>query len=133
MPSRFTMLGILAFWLIASGWLFYRDIWPSLKPGEPPPFVIDLSDEANARASQIRWKVLKNGEEKGYALTYVQNNSAEGTYRLNCEYKFFSAGRYNQKEADQVITSAYGVTSEGELRDFQVSIVFRANSTVIVE
>lgn len=125
MPSRFTILGILAFWLFTSGWLFYRDIWPGLRPGEAPPFVIDLADEASARASHIRWKVFKNGMDKGYAVTSVQNNPAEDMYELHCEFKFFTHKGEMQLEPDQIIASMYGVSPEGDLRRVRVSLVFK--------
>src|SRR5262245_61200677 len=125
MPSRFTILGILAFWLLTSGWLFYRDIWPGLRPGEAPPFVIDLADEASARASHIRWKVFKNGMDKGYAVTSVQNNPAEDMYELHCEFKFFTHKGEMQLEPDQIIASMYGVSPDGDLRQMRVSLTFK--------
>jgi hypothetical protein len=58
MPSRWTCLLIFASWLATMSWLFYRDIWPWLQPDIPPPYTIDLVDEARQQhQAQIPWNV----------------------------------------------------------------------------
>lgn len=58
MPSRWVCLLILASWLASMGWLFHQDIWPWLQPDIPPPFTIDLVDEARQQPqAAILWNV----------------------------------------------------------------------------
>src|ERR1700687_1039638 len=70
MPPRWVIVGIVAFWLVMTGWLFFRELWPRLQPGQPPPFRIDLADEAQNNIP-IRWSIIKDGEDRGYARTWV--------------------------------------------------------------
>lgn len=46
MPPRFVIALIVGFWLLATGWLVYREWWPWLQPDSPPPFTVELADEA---------------------------------------------------------------------------------------
>lgn len=117
MPNRYLFTAIVLFWVGANTWLFYRDILPWLGPGEPPPFTIDLAEEALAHSSDIRWKVIKDGKEKGYANTSVRYQNQEDTYELKCEFKLWSGVRAPGIEPDQVIGSTYRVTRDGELRE----------------
>lgn len=58
MPSRCACLLILVLWLASMGWLFQREIWPWLQPDIPPPYTIDLVDEARHQAAaDIHWSV----------------------------------------------------------------------------
>ena len=67
MPSRPHTLLIVAFWVATMSWLGYRDLRPILLPGQPPPYTIDLADEAQAHV--VRWQVYQHGRPKGYATT----------------------------------------------------------------
>src|SRR4051794_23861426 len=58
MPSRWVCLLILATWFVTMGRLFYLEIWPWLQPDIPPPYTIDLIDEARQHTKTvIRWTV----------------------------------------------------------------------------
>src|SRR6516225_2533318 len=62
MPPRWLCLGILAFWVATSGYLFWLELWPTIQPNEPPPFVIDLVDEAQQNIpTPIRWNFYEAG------------------------------------------------------------------------
>jgi hypothetical protein len=87
MPSRWTSLCIVAFWLAATGWLFWRDVWPQVRPGEPPPFVVDLTEETQAEHPRVRWKVFQDGVERFYARTWVTYREADDTFALLGELK----------------------------------------------
>jgi hypothetical protein len=124
MPSRPIIVAIVVFWLATAGWLFYRDYWPSLQPGEPPPYTIDLVDEA--RRVPIHWIVYRD-EGKGEAKVASSNTSVEyhpedDTFELANDLVFakpFEA----IKELDRIrIESSYRVTREGELRYVQGSL-----------
>src|ERR1700687_2495311 len=103
MPARQHIVIIVAFWLLITGWLFYRDLWPKWQPGEPPPYTIDLADEASEQ--KIHWNLLKEGEDHGYVQTWVHYHEADDTFAIAGELKFFSKGRKHQFMADQVVKS----------------------------
>ncbi len=63
MPPRGIIAGIVIFWIGMSGWLFFREFWPQLQPGQPPPFRIDLADEAQNNIP-IRWSIFKDWPTK---------------------------------------------------------------------
>jgi hypothetical protein len=107
-------LAIIAFWVAMSGWLFYHELWPRLRPGEPPPYVIDLVEEARTQEQNIYWEVLQNGKETGYARTGVSYQEADDTFLLHGEFKLRAPGSIGAPLL--VIRSAYRVTRAGVLR-----------------
>jgi hypothetical protein len=142
MPARRHILVILAFWIATSGWLFYRDLRPLLRVGEPPSFAIDLADEA--QAPQIRWAVLQvtppksiekgdsdspraechapddsvafeKCQDKGYALTNVTYREADDAFDFSGTVKLWPT-KIHEGDPQMVITSAYRVTRAGEIR-----------------
>jgi hypothetical protein len=137
MPLRHHVAAIVLFWVGMTGWMLYRDVWPWLGPGEPPPFSIDLADEV--QAVDTRWKVIKDDKEKGYAHTNVRYNGRDDTYELNGEFKLWSAGRsgiHAASLADQVINSMYRVNRQGELRGMEASVkvtVLKTEVEVVVK
>ncbi len=121
MPGRYTVLAIVAFWLSTTGWLFYRDLRLRLLPGEPPPYTIDLADEAEM--STIRWSVLKDDQTKstGYAKSKVRYNEADDTFEIAGELKLWSSG-VMQGNADVILDGMYAVTREGKLRSIDANV-----------
>jgi hypothetical protein len=120
MPSRSIILAIVVFWLATTGWLIYRDLRLRLLPGEPPPYTIDLADEAEM--STIRWSVFRddNPKQTGYAKTKVRYNEADDMFEISGEFKFWSSG-IMQGSADMVFEGLYSVTREGRLRAVDAS------------
>jgi hypothetical protein len=121
MPGRYTILTILAFWLSTTGWLFYRDLRLRLLAGEPPPYTIDLADEAEM--STIRWSVFKEDQTKptGYATSKVRYNEADDTFEIAGELKLWSSG-VMQGNADVILDGMYAVTREGKLRSIDANV-----------
>src|SRR5262245_58802762 len=74
MPPRQLTVAIVVGWLASSGWLFHRELWPNLRPGEPPPYTIDLADEAQRHdiPIAIRWAILRGGQPIGQLHTTVK-------------------------------------------------------------
>jgi hypothetical protein len=72
MPNRWLCLAIVAFWLATTGWLFWTEVLPDLVPGQPPPFTIDLVDEAAAGRSDIDWSVYQDGRPTHHARTWTR-------------------------------------------------------------
>src|SRR5262249_10575604 len=87
MPSRYTVMLIVAFWLGTSSWLFYHDLWPRLTPGVPPPFSIDLADEAQAQP--ILWVVNHNGRRTGRAYIKTEYLKDRDLFSIEGEFKLW--------------------------------------------
>jgi hypothetical protein len=114
MPPRFLSWTIVAFWLGTSSWLFVRDLRPRLFPSGPPPFTIDLNDEARSNIG-TRWAIYRNGKDSGYCDTTVRQIRQDDTFELHGLFKLWLGPRGAQ-QADVVIESTYRVTRDGELR-----------------
>ena len=134
MPARHYVLAIIVFWMASTAWLFYRDLRPRLLPGEPPPYTIDLADEAEI--STIRWSVFKDNQTKptGYAKTRVRYSEVDDTFEISGEFKLWSTG-IMQGNADQVVEGKYRVTRDGQLRgiDARVTVVKTIEARSLLE
>src|SRR6266481_6051716 len=121
MPPRGVIAGIIIFWMGMTGWLLFRELWPQLQPGQPPPFRIDLADEAQNNIP-IRWSIFK-GEPNpcGYIRTWVNFRDQDDTFELVGQFKLWTTTN-TEGQPDFVVLSKYRVTREGELRDFESSI-----------
>ncbi len=62
MPPRWLCCVIIAFWLGVTGWLLWSELRDRFAVNEPPPFVIDLVDEAQPERDRIRWRVWQGDE-----------------------------------------------------------------------
>jgi hypothetical protein len=140
MPPRGVIVGIVAFWTFMTGWLFFREIWPRLQTGQPPPFRIELADEAQ-NSIPIRWSIYKDGEDHGYARTAINyrdhnidqkhrvRNPDEWEFELWGEFKLWIKGRLGQP--DFLVRNWYRVTYEGELREFKSSVSINLKSKIL--
>jgi hypothetical protein len=73
MPQRRYILLIGFLWLAATGWVVKREIWPMLRPGEPPAFMIDLIDQTtHGSNAEIEWLGVRNDK-----ILYTIKTSAE--------------------------------------------------------
>ncbi len=120
MPPRGIIAGIVIFWIGMSGWLFFREFWPQLQPGQPPPFRIDLADEAQNNIP-IRWSIFKDEENRGYIRSWVTFREQDDTFELVGEFKLWKKNPI-EGQPDFVVISRYRVTREGELREFESAI-----------
>ena len=66
MPSRFAVAGIFAFWLVTTGYVAYRDLWPRVFASGPPPVSIELADEAR-QGIPAKWTLYRNDQKAGAA------------------------------------------------------------------
>src|SRR5438045_3320160 len=123
MPSRPLVVAIVAFWLAANGWLVYREVWPSLRAGEPPPYSIDLTQELGK--STVNWKVLQDGAEVGSA-TWQVTRLPDRTYEMRTQYRFTKLSlpllnlvgmRFTK------LTSTTQVTEDGDLLALSAQLV----------
>lgn len=126
MPSRYLSLAIVAFWLATMGWLVNRDIAPSLRPGQPPPYSIDLADEAQVHAPRIRWAILRvrDGKEAkiGRARTWVSYRPADDTFELHSETDDLSLGGLLLAVSVPHMKSMYRVQPDGTLREMTAKL-----------
>jgi hypothetical protein len=114
MPARHTIAVIVLFWMATAGWLFHRDIWPQLRRGEPPPYYIDLADEARKSDLKIRWVIKRPGKEReiGRAYTWTRYvGERSDTFELNFEVKNLDLGLVQVKR----VSGAYQITRQGQL------------------
>jgi len=119
MPPRLMTLAILVFWMATTAWLFQRDIWPRLQSGQPPPFAIDLADEAQ-QPHVARWSIYRgeNKESKiGRARTWVAYRAADDTFELNSEIEKLELRGGAKSVQVPRLFSLYRVTRDGELRE----------------
>jgi hypothetical protein len=131
-------LAITLFWLATNGWLFYRDLWPRLRPGQPPPYTIDLADEALGKGPKISWNVFRSnegsggrqppisaseglepaGKKLGVAETWITYHDPDDTFELHSKVKRLEWGQLGLFYIELLdMTSTYRVTRDGRLRD----------------
>src|SRR5262249_27536241 len=80
MPSRPVTALTVLFWLGPLGWFGYREIWPKLLPGDAPPFVIELADEATSqiampdklRSADALWNLYRDNEPKPIGIAQTR-------------------------------------------------------------
>jgi hypothetical protein len=123
MPPRLLTAAIIIAWLGMSSWLFYRDLWPQLRPGEAPPFRIDFSDEVLAKRPPVHWTVFKNGREMYGLKTEMSYDADLDVFEISGELKPKSGPAKDVPLAERLsITSVYVVTREGELRKSLITL-----------
>lgn len=134
MPSRFTTLAIVAFWLATSSWWFYQEIGVHLWPGEPPPFIIDLLDEVRSQGGvPIRWTVYRdnyklgeprddNKKKVGYAITEVKYEDQDDLFALENDFNFTDMGNVLNLAQVRKIKSTYRVTRSGALHSIKAEL-----------
>lgn len=132
MPSRWLRWPIVVFWLTTTGWLFWRDLWPNWRPGEPPPFYIDPVEEVQKgdpvpthwtvrRYSTGKSKVFRAstwGEYHGDDDTYSLHARLDATKTIDRKDNFYVA-KYFKVE---VLTSEYRVTRAGCLHSLEATV-----------
>lgn len=124
MPPRGVIVGIVAFWTFMTGWLFFRELWPRFQSGQPPPFRIDLADEAQNEIP-VRWSIFKDEERpRGYIRNWVNFRDQDDTFELVGEFKLWKTTK-TEGQPDFIVKSRYRVTREGELREFLSTIALR--------
>ncbi len=126
MPTRWLTLLIVLFWLTTSVMLFRQSYWPYLQPNSPPPFAINLLDEASSPAD-VHWKVLHNGKQVLTAQTAIQHRPHENDFILRAVFKPFTAQPPNRPLEPQSMkiegmTSEYRVNPEGQLLGLKVEL-----------
>jgi hypothetical protein len=116
MPSRPLIAAIVLFWLGTNGYLFYTEVLPRWRAGEPPPYTIDLTEEVGANrqsASTVNWNVLQKGSRIGQGFSQV-GRRPDRTYELRTQFRFEKLKLLNLVDIRK-IASTYHINEEGEL------------------
>jgi hypothetical protein len=91
MPSRPITIAIIAFWLSTAGWFVVRDLVPAWRSGEPPPYTIEMADEALPQVVRTRWSCTLNGQSIGGELfTVFASKPDDYAYELTATCKQFT-------------------------------------------
>jgi hypothetical protein len=119
---------ILIFWAGMSVWLFQRDIWPRLAPGEPPGFDYNPADDTRL-GSRIptRWRVTRPHPSGGVERYIIQLTSRYDDKDRYHEYHVVmdpAGQRYGPSAEHRLrrIISNYRVIEGGVLREFDVFV-----------
>lgn len=121
MPPRWFCAAVVLAWLGFNGWLFYHDILPRLLPDQPPPYTIDLVEEAQTRRPNIDWTVHLNGQKALQARTRIENPEHD-VFELTAEYKPLPGAARVPLQGILVrkMISQYRVTAAGDLLGLSV-------------
>jgi hypothetical protein len=71
MPPRWLCIFIVASWLAVTSWLLWHDLLPHLLPGGPPPYSVELVEEAQTTRTDTNWSIHKDGVPIARAMTRV--------------------------------------------------------------
>ena len=133
MPSRWVSIAIIAFWLATTGWYVSRDVWPRLASSTPPPYVIDLADEALHQMVPVRWLMWRNGEKVAPIRTSVEYQEADDSFEMTSsmhgelEIKVFSAPALTIVKLED----RYRVSRNGQLLGFGTDIACAIGSNYV--
>jgi hypothetical protein len=123
MPAKpITALIVLA-WLGTLGWFSYRELWPTLFPGDTPPFVIELADEVGPeiaghrtlRAPDITWEIYRDDKVIGKAETHIRYFEDDDTFEFTTRIKDLSI------EAPLIKTKLVEINSPGVENSYRLS------------
>lgn len=131
MPPRLAVVAIVLLWLAAAGWFAVRDLAPLWRAGGPPPYTIELADEATHKPLPVLWVLTRNGQPLGRATTKTTYSDADDTFELSltaAELVLLDAGV--MKVVAEKFTDAIRVTREGELRAMHTETALKATSAL---
>lgn len=136
MPPRWLSVGIVAAWLATTAWLFWHDLWPDWRPGQPPRFSIDLVEEVRSTTKAgIRWNVRRRREKNaeaaktdtaatwidlGAATTWTEYRQSDDTFVLRAELKSLKKDPPELLSFSvQCLASEYHVDRKGRLKSLE--------------
>jgi hypothetical protein len=126
MPPRIITLGIIAFWMTMTGWTLYKDVWPRVQPDSPPPFTVDLMDEAQLQGpNHIIWRLSTNGQPGIFHLeTWVQFLPKEDLFELHGNmWPVVDREGHISELALMSMLSTMTVNREGELKSLEMKLM----------
>jgi hypothetical protein len=116
MPRAWLMFLIVSFWLTTSAIFFWREYWPYLEPNAPPPYAIDLVDEAR-NYQPVRWNVSRSGKPILVATTNIAHNPKANDFTLTAKYEPVPNAPPDNFQNLTItrMTSSYRVDPDGKL------------------
>ena len=126
MPSRLISLIIILFWLGMGVWLFVGDVWPKIRPGEPPAYTLMASDEAPRQGPPIGWNVFHNGSNAYdmVATTVYREKTDRPGY--DDTFEMWAIVRAKQQVGQQApqrrLRSLIRITRDGKLREVNAQL-----------
>jgi hypothetical protein len=139
MPSRWICLGIVLCWIAVNGLLFWRDMLPRLLPGQPPPYAVELVEEAQTNRASVSWAVFfdDNPKEVARIKTRVEHPRRD-VFELVSLFKPVNLQKPVPYGADgrlllEKVESAYLVNSAGDLLGVKAHIDAKEASGIPVE
>ncbi len=121
MPPRIVTASIVAFWLFTLGWFAYREWLPWLRADSPPPFTVELVDEA--APLDARWWIWR-GDKRLCSLTTRMTVQKDDTFELHSSIENMivpipTVGKQSPAEFKVTkLTTVQKVSREGLLRSF---------------
>ncbi len=128
MPSRVTVMCIFAFWLVTTGYIAYRDVWPRVFASGPPPVSIELADEARQNIP-AKWTLYRNGQKAGRLTTQMKYLDTEDTFQFTYRYTELTL-----EQSDVTLTASEAVSEvrmsragdlKGQTMTAKVKVLFR--------
>jgi hypothetical protein len=109
-----------------TGWTLYKDVWPRVQPDNPPPFVIDLMDEAQPQGpNHVIWRLSINGQAGVFHLeTWVEFLPKEDVFELHSNmWPVVDREGHISKLALVSMISTVTVNREGELKSLEMKLM----------
>jgi hypothetical protein len=113
MPPRWVRVAIVVFWLAVTGYLFWRDLLPRLQPGQPPPYAVELVEEARTSRAYVTWLVERDGVLVAHARTRVEHPRRD-VFELVCQLRP-ATGNRSPRAAALLAAAMVGNHSTGSL------------------
>jgi hypothetical protein len=133
MPPRLLCPLIVGFWVAMMAWLFQRDIWPRLAPGEPPAFYNSPADDVH-RSGRIptMWtarRTFPSGDTETYRIELTSRyDDKEHFYEYRA--KMEPAGKRDSGQRVSKLISIYRVRDDRTLKEFDVGVELRKQPLV---
>jgi hypothetical protein len=123
MPPRWLCLLIVMFWLACNGWLFWHDLLPQVVPGQPPPYTIDLVEEAQVRRPVTSWTVYRDDRKVLDVSTSIEHPERD-VFELTARYEPAASAAAMPVNGGRLqrMTSVYRVNAAGNLLGIDVRI-----------
>lgn len=131
MPSRPVCILIILGWLATTAWFVQREVWPHLGASGPPPYTIELADEA-VRTSQTRWALTRNGQRLGVVRTGLAYRDADDGFELTAIVQNIELiGSGPAQVTVREYQSRRRVTRAGALRSIHTAVTLDALGAVV--
>lgn len=125
MPSRPVAVLIVAFWLASTGWLLYREWWPWLRADSPPPFTVELADEAAPQLAH--WSIWRGDQRIGAANTRMVIQK-DDTFELTSTIENLTLSILNIEAKASRMVTVQRVNRKGELLAFSSNMRMSMNA-----